>query len=117
MYTQDVDKAWRDSNLLDVGMVGAKIGLISDPATPFGDVKESWFSKEGSKYGIEDYMVLKTVTFSQHKLRIDRPMYSWHLIMLQHYSLNQYSFRRTIHFPQGVCCSLVKRGKCRIRSC
>jgi succinate-semialdehyde dehydrogenase/glutarate-semialdehyde dehydrogenase len=68
LYTQDVDRAWRVSNRLDVGMVGVNTGLISDPATPFGGIKESGFGKEGSKYGIEDYTVLKTVTFAQRKL-------------------------------------------------
>lgn len=67
-YTQDVDKAWRVLNRLDVGIVGVNTGLISDSATPFGGVKEPGFGKEGSKYGIEDYTVLKTVTFTQHKL-------------------------------------------------
>lgn len=66
-YTQDVDKAWRVYHRLDVGMIGVNTGLISDPATLFGGVKESGFGKEGSKYGIEDYAVLKTVTFAQHK--------------------------------------------------
>lgn len=67
LYTQDVDKAWRVYNRLDVGMVGVNTRLISDPATPFGGVKESGFGKEGSKYGIEDCTVLKTVNFAQHK--------------------------------------------------
>lgn len=67
LYIQDVDKAWRVYNLLDVGMVGVNTRLISDPATPFGGVKKSGFGKEGSKYGIEDYTVLKMVTFAQYK--------------------------------------------------
>ncbi|KUL90204.1 hypothetical protein ZTR_02136 [Talaromyces verruculosus] len=52
LYTQDVYKAWRVYNRLDVGMVGVNTRLISDPATPFGGVTESKFSKEGSKYGL-----------------------------------------------------------------
>jgi succinate-semialdehyde dehydrogenase/glutarate-semialdehyde dehydrogenase len=49
-------------------MVSVNTGLISDPTTPFGGVKESGFGKEGSKYGIEDHTILKTVIFAQHKL-------------------------------------------------
>ena len=68
VYSRDMDKVYRVSEALEVGMVGINTGLISDPATPFGGVKESGFGKEGSKYGIEDYMVTKTMTIGHHKL-------------------------------------------------
>ena len=47
---------------LEVGMVGVNTGLISDPAAPFGGVKQSGFGREGSRYGIDEYMVTKMVT-------------------------------------------------------
>ncbi len=43
-------------------MVGINVGLISDPATPFGGVKESGFGREGSMYGTAEYLVIKMVT-------------------------------------------------------
>jgi len=46
-----------------VGMVGVNTGLISDVASPFGGVKESGFGREGSKYGIDEYTVIKSITF------------------------------------------------------
>jgi succinate-semialdehyde dehydrogenase/glutarate-semialdehyde dehydrogenase len=48
---------------LEVGMVGVNTGLISDPASPFGGVKESGFGREGSLYGIGEYQVTKMVTY------------------------------------------------------
>lgn len=46
-----------------VGMVGVNTGLITDVASPFGGVKESGFGREGSKYGIDEYTVIKSITF------------------------------------------------------
>lgn len=62
MFSRDVGRIYRVSEALEVGMIGCNTGLISDPASPFGGVKESGFGREGSKYGIEDYMVIKTCT-------------------------------------------------------
>lgn len=64
VYSGDMDKVYRVAEQMEVGMVGINTGLISDPATPFGGVKESGFGKEGSKYGIDEYMVTKTITIS-----------------------------------------------------
>jgi len=44
-------------------MVGVNTGFISDVASPFGGVKESGFGREGSKYGIDEYTVIKSITF------------------------------------------------------
>jgi succinate-semialdehyde dehydrogenase/glutarate-semialdehyde dehydrogenase len=44
-------------------MVGINTGIISDPAAPFGGVKQSGFGREGSKYGIEEYTQIKMMTF------------------------------------------------------
>lgn len=61
-FSQDIQRCYRIAEALEVGMVGVNTGLISDPAAPFGGVKESGFGREGSKYGIDEYMVCKMVT-------------------------------------------------------
>lgn len=61
-FSRDVGRIYRVAEALEVGMVGVNTGLITDVASPFGGVKESGFGREGSKYGIEEYVVLKTVT-------------------------------------------------------
>ena len=61
-YSKSVDRIWRVAESLEVGMVGVNTGLISDPAAPFGGVKQSGFGREGSKYGIEEYLIIKTIT-------------------------------------------------------
>ena len=61
-FSHDLRRVYRIAEALEVGMVGVNTGIISDPAAPFGGVKESGFGREGSKYGIEDYMVTKMVT-------------------------------------------------------
>lgn len=62
-FSQDIQRCYRVAEALEVGMVGVNTGLISDPASPFGGVKHSGFGREGSKYGIEEYLVTKMVTF------------------------------------------------------
>ena len=61
LYTRDLARAWRVSEALEYGMVGLNTGLISTEVAPFGGVKESGIGREGSKYGIEDYLVVKYV--------------------------------------------------------
>lgn len=61
-FSRDVERVFRVAEALEVGMVGVNTGLISDPASPFGGVKHSGFGREGSKYGIEEYQTIKTVT-------------------------------------------------------
>ena len=61
-FSQDVQRCFRIAEALEVGMVGINTGLISDPAAPFGGVKQSGFGREGSKYGIDEYMTTKMVT-------------------------------------------------------
>lgn len=61
-FSRDVQRCYRVAEALEVGMVGINTGLISDPAAPFGGVKYSGFGREGSKYGIEEYMITKMVT-------------------------------------------------------
>jgi len=62
-YTQDVKRAWRVAEALESGMVGINEGLISTEVAPFGGVKESGVGREGSKYGIEEYLEMKYLCF------------------------------------------------------
>jgi len=58
-YGRDIGRVWRVAEALDYGMVGINEGLISTEVAPFGGVKESGIGREGSKYGIEDYLEIK----------------------------------------------------------
>ncbi|MCJ1440343.1 MAG: succinate semialdehyde dehydrogenase NADP+ linked [Stictis urceolatum] len=62
LYSKDIHRAYRVAEALETGMVGVNTGLISDAAAPFGGVKHSGFGREGSKYGINEYQILKTIT-------------------------------------------------------
>ncbi|RJE23387.1 succinate-semialdehyde dehydrogenase [Aspergillus sclerotialis] len=62
-FSSDVQRIFRVAEELEVGMVGVNTGLISDVASPFGGVKQSGFGREGSKYGIDEFLVIKSVTF------------------------------------------------------
>jgi succinate-semialdehyde dehydrogenase/glutarate-semialdehyde dehydrogenase len=61
-YSQDIQRCYRVAEALEVGMVGVNTGLVSDVAMPFGGVKESGFGREGSRYGIDEYVTIKSVT-------------------------------------------------------
>lgn len=61
-YSKDIHRCYRVAEAIHVGMVGVNSGLVSDVAMPFGGVMESGFGREGSKYGIEEYTTLKSVT-------------------------------------------------------
>ena len=59
MYTRDLGRSFRVAEALEYGIVGLNTGLISTEVAPFGGVKESGMGREGSKYGIEDYLEIK----------------------------------------------------------
>ncbi|GAB7544026.1 NAD-dependent succinate-semialdehyde dehydrogenase [Cupriavidus sp. 8B] len=61
LYSRDIGRIWRAIDALEVGMVGVNSGLISTAVAPFGGVKQSGLGREGSKYGIEEYLVVKYV--------------------------------------------------------
>ncbi|KAK9325700.1 aldehyde dehydrogenase domain-containing protein [Lipomyces orientalis] len=63
LMTKDINRVFRIAEQLEFGMVGVNTGIVSDCATPFGGVKFSGFGREGSKYGIEEYMTIKAITF------------------------------------------------------
>jgi len=58
-YARDIGRVWRVSEALEYGIVGINAGIISTEVAPFGGVKESGIGREGSKYGIEDYLEMK----------------------------------------------------------
>ena len=58
-YTRDLSRVWRVAEGLESGIVGINTGLISTEVAPFGGVKSSGLGREGSKYGIEDYLEIK----------------------------------------------------------
>ncbi|OGM46992.1 succinate semialdehyde dehydrogenase [Aspergillus bombycis] len=62
IYTQSIRRLFRVAEALEVGMVGANTGIIRNVAAPFGGVKESGFGREGSKYGIDEFTHIKTIT-------------------------------------------------------
>ena len=59
VYTRDLARSWRIPEALDYGMVGLNTGLISTEAAPFGGVKESGLGREGSSFGMDDYLDIK----------------------------------------------------------
>jgi succinate-semialdehyde dehydrogenase/glutarate-semialdehyde dehydrogenase len=62
-FSRSVARCWRVGEALEYGMVGINTGLISNEVAPFGGVKQSGIGREGSKYGIEDYLEIKYLCF------------------------------------------------------
>ncbi len=60
-YTRDIARVFRVAERLEYGMVAVNTGLMSNEVSPFGGIKQSGFGREGSKYGIEEYLVTKYV--------------------------------------------------------
>jgi len=60
-YTKDISRVWRVSEALEYGMVGVNEGVISNEMAPFGGIKESGLGREGSHYGIDDFLELKYI--------------------------------------------------------
>jgi succinate-semialdehyde dehydrogenase / glutarate-semialdehyde dehydrogenase len=60
-YSRDIGRVWRVAEALESGLVGVNAGVISTVEAPFGGFKESGVGREGSKYGIEDYLQIKYV--------------------------------------------------------
>jgi len=58
-YSRDIGRVWRVAEALEYGMVGINTGLVSNEVAPFGGVKQSGLGREGSKYGIEEFLVVK----------------------------------------------------------
>jgi succinate-semialdehyde dehydrogenase/glutarate-semialdehyde dehydrogenase len=64
VYTSDIKRAFRVCEALDTGMVGLNQGLVSNPAAPFGGVKQSGFGREGGAEGIHEYLEIKYVAMN-----------------------------------------------------
>jgi succinate-semialdehyde dehydrogenase/glutarate-semialdehyde dehydrogenase len=62
-YGRDIARVWRVAEALEYGIVGINTGLISTEVAPFGGFKESGLGREGSKYGIEEYLEIKYLCF------------------------------------------------------
>ena len=58
-YSRDIGRIWRVAEALEYGIVGINVGIISNEIAPFGGVKESGIGREGSKYGIEEFLEVK----------------------------------------------------------
>jgi len=65
IYTESLDRALRVAEAIESGMVGVNRGVISDPAAPFGGVKESGFGREGGTEGIEEYLDTKYIALTK----------------------------------------------------
>ena len=62
-YSRDIGRCWRAAEALEAGMVGVNTGLITTQVAPFGGVKQSGLGREGSKYGIDEYVEVKYICF------------------------------------------------------
>jgi succinate-semialdehyde dehydrogenase/glutarate-semialdehyde dehydrogenase len=58
-YARDIGRIWRVAEALECGMVGINTGIISNEVAPFGGMKQSGLGREGSKYGIEEFLEVK----------------------------------------------------------
>jgi succinate-semialdehyde dehydrogenase/glutarate-semialdehyde dehydrogenase len=58
-YSRDIGRIWRTAEALEFGIVGVNVGIISTEVAPFGGMKESGIGREGSKYGIEEFLEVK----------------------------------------------------------
>ena len=60
-YSRDVGRVWKTSEALEYGIVGVNTGIISTEVAPFGGVKESGIGREGSHYGLDEFLEVKYV--------------------------------------------------------
>lgn len=62
-YSQNIKRIWHVAEALEVGIVGINAGIVSSEVAPFGGIKESGIGREGSKYGIDDFVEIKYLCF------------------------------------------------------
>jgi succinate-semialdehyde dehydrogenase/glutarate-semialdehyde dehydrogenase len=62
LFTENLKRGVRVSRRIEAGMVGLNTGLMSNAANPFGGVKQSGYGREGSIYGMDEYLQVKSVT-------------------------------------------------------
>jgi succinate-semialdehyde dehydrogenase/glutarate-semialdehyde dehydrogenase len=58
-YSRDVGRIFRVAEAIEAGMVGINVGILANEAVPFGGVKQSGLGREGSKYGVDDFLEIK----------------------------------------------------------
>jgi succinate-semialdehyde dehydrogenase/glutarate-semialdehyde dehydrogenase len=58
-FSKDIGRCWRVAEALEYGMVGVNTGIMSTESAPFGGIKESGIGREGSKYGLDEYLEQK----------------------------------------------------------
>jgi succinate-semialdehyde dehydrogenase/glutarate-semialdehyde dehydrogenase len=58
-YSRDIARVWRVARQLEYGIVGINTGMVSNEVAPFGGIKQSGLGREGSRYGIDDYLESK----------------------------------------------------------
>ena len=58
-YSRDIGRVWRVSEALEYGIIGANVGIISTEVAPFGGMKESGLGREGSHYGLDEFLEIK----------------------------------------------------------
>ena len=58
-YARDIGRVWKVAEALETGMVGINVGIVANEVAPFGGVKQSGLGREGSKYGIDDFLEIK----------------------------------------------------------
>jgi succinate-semialdehyde dehydrogenase/glutarate-semialdehyde dehydrogenase len=63
-YARDIGRVWRVAEALEYGMVCVNAGILSTEVAPFGGVKESGIGREGSKYGIDEFVEIKYLTLA-----------------------------------------------------
>lgn len=64
LFTKDLSRALRVSERLEAGMIGLNQGIVSNPAAPFGGVKQSGLGREGGSVGIDEYLEIKYVAIN-----------------------------------------------------
>ena len=69
LFTQDIDRAFDLSERLEVGMVGVNPGVVSNPAAPFGGIKQSGLGREGGKVGIDEFLEYKYLSIPRRRGR------------------------------------------------
>ena len=62
-YSENIRRCHRVSEALEAGMIGINTGLLSNASAPFGGVKQSGLGREGSKYGLDEYMEVKYLSY------------------------------------------------------
>ena len=58
-YSRDVGRIFRVAEAIETGMVGINVGILANEVAPFGGVKQSGLGREGSKYGVDDFLEIK----------------------------------------------------------